>query len=161
VKLMLLLAMTGSAAADGWVASVRAGTAFVAASPNDHGFGELGAIEGGYQLGRFRGSLALDLTLYEETSGDTHASWLLESPTAKLQVDIISDLVFAFVALGTTVTSHGPDTVYSFRYQAGVGGRVWLSHDNAIRLDASFAHDHNNGQDLGEYGVALGYEHYF
>jgi hypothetical protein len=160
VKLLLLLVMTGTAAADGFVGTVRLGTAFIDAKPADHGFGYVGAIEGGYQLGRFRGSLALDFTNFDTRSGDEHIGYLLESATAQVQADVIADVVFAFAGIGASTTG-GDNQQYALRYQVGVGGRLWLSHDDAVRIDASFAGDKVAGRSLAEPGAALGYEHYF
>lgn len=160
VKLLLLLAMTTTAAADGFVGSVRLGTAYIHATPSDHGFAYVGAIAGGYQYGRFRGSLSLDFTSYQSTGGDTTASNLLESATAQLQVDVLADVVFAFAGIGAS-TLGGNNQQYELRYQAGLGGRYWINHDNAVRLDASVAHDRVRNNDILGIGGALGYEYYF
>lgn len=160
MKLLLLLAMTGSAAADGFVGGVRVGTAFIDAHPRDHGFAYVGAIEGGYQLGRLRGSLALAFTDFSEEAGDVGGTYLVESALAQVQADVISDVVFAFAGLGAS-TAGGTNQVYELRYQFGLGGRYWINHDNAVRLDASLAGDKVAGEHIAELGVALGYEYYF
>jgi len=160
VKLLLLLAMTTTAAADGFTGGLRLGAAYVGDKKVDNDVAYLGAVEGGYQWGRLRPSLALDLTTFRITSGDTSIGYLLESVSAKLQVDVIADAVFAFAGIGITLDDDGVDTHTGLHLQAGVGGRLWLSHANAVRLDASYARD-TYPRTIGAYGGALGYEHYF
>lgn len=181
--LVLVGALAGAARADGVVVTARVGYDRYDECPgcedtSHPAWGIAGGLEVGYSFKLLdtvvgpmsaRAGLAVDAfhansTVFDQLDGGelpVHFNAL--SLSAKVQLDVVPEYVFVSAALGEAVDPTHTE-VHGRRYQLGIGGRMWLDngHHEAVRVDATYARLAFYEPTAGEqYGVALGFEHFF
>jgi len=180
---LALVGATATAHADGVVVSARVGYDHYDPCPGcedtpQPAWGIAGGLEVGYSFKVLdtvvgpmsaRAGLVVDSFHANSTAfnafngGDVPVHFNALSLSAKLQLDVVPEYVFIWAALGEAVDPTRTQ-IHGRRYELGIGGRVWLDHGHheAVRVDATYARlafDEPTSDE--QYGVALGFEHYF
>lgn len=182
MKALLVLALAGTAHADGIVVAARVGYDHYDACPScedtpQPAWGIAGGLEVGYSFKLLdtvvgpmaaRAGLAVDAfhansTVFDMLNGgDIPVHYNLLAASAKIQLDVVPEYVFVSAALGEAVNPKFTDA-HGMRYELGIGARVWLDggHHEAVRVDASYARmAYQDPTAEEQYGVSLGFEYF-
>ena len=178
--LVLVGVLAGSASAEDYVSSVHLGLGRIDAGSydNDAGGDEAAwALAAGADAGMvyepFRFSIGFD---YAAARTTLHPGYVLEptpsqrvteqflAVSAKIELDY-EDYILLWGGVGLAAQI-SKSTGIGYRYELGVGSRVWRAGPNALRVDLSFAHyelEHDSDFSVGhdQYALSVGFERYF